>query len=436
MKRTISILLCMLIALSVVVSLPANAAESSSSTTGAAVNVIYFDANGWTNFSKIYCHIYEFGGNSFFGWQTPGEECKKTKGTVYSYDLTMLSEHTALSGGMKSGVKYGIVFSTNTGIQTYDTTIGFDCVGDTIALTGNQIENPYNPDIKNYEAKWQNNDSKYGSVLALTSTGNIVGEELAPDKTGIQIVGEWVSLYYNSTLCKPVEVLAKVYPKFGIKTVSQLNKAYDYAKFRFQKTHNYYTSELSEMEKLMKDAFYKAYPSQKDYSSKGTNISKWTVKGIKNKTYTGKAIKQKITVVKGSEKATFKVTYKNNKNAGKAKMIIEGTGDYKGTITKTFVIKRAANPVKTSTTIKLANYKVVKYTSLSVKPITVKKAKGKVVYKKASGSKNLTVKFNGSVVVKKGTKKGVQSAKVKVTAKGNKNYKSKSKTVNIKIVVC
>ena len=166
-----------------------------------------------------------------------------------------------------------------------------------------------------------------------------------------------------------------------------------------------------------------------------TNISKWTVKGIKNKTYTGKKITQKISVVKGSKKATVKVTYSNNKNAGTAKMTIKGTGEYTGTIKKTFKINKAANTVKISTSTKLVNHNILTYTSSTVKPLKVKKAKGKVSYKKVSGSSALKLKSNGAVVVKKGTSTGLYTAKIKVTAKGNKNYKSKSKTVTVKIVV-
>ena len=67
------------------------------------------------------------------------------------------------------------------------------------------------------------------------------------------------------------------------------------------------------------------------------------VTGITSKVYTGKAITQK-TIVKYNgtllKKGTdYTVTYKNNTNAGTAKVIIKGTGNYGGKITKTFTIK-------------------------------------------------------------------------------------------------
>ena len=391
-------------------------------------NNIYFDAKGWKNFNKIYCHIWEIGGNDFFGWQAPSEECTRVKGTIYSYDISKLSNSTYVSGGMKEGGKYGVIFSDNTGIQTYDLTIGTECIGDMAKLTGRQIENPVDNHKVSNEAVWTNSSDKYGPHLAFSSIGNIIGSKLAPGETVIQIIGDWVCTYFQSPNVNAVNALAKAYPKFGIKTESDLTNVYAYVLTKKDVPKN----NLSAIKSTLEKAFRKAYPNS-DIGK--TNISKWTVKGIKNKTYTGKKITQKISVVKGSKKATVKVTYSNNKNAGTAKMTIKGTGEYTGTIKKTFKINKAANTVKISTSTKLVNHNILTYTSSTVKPLTVKKAKGKVSYKKVSGSSALKLKSNGAVVVKKGTSTGLYTAKIKVTAKGNKNYKSKSKTVTVKIVV-
>lgn len=67
-----------------------------------------------------------------------------------------------------------------------------------------------------------------------------------------------------------------------------------------------------------------------------------SISGIKNVTYTGKAIKCKIVVKDGKttlkENKQYKVSYKNNKNCGIATITITGIGDYKGSLTKTFKI--------------------------------------------------------------------------------------------------
>lgn len=95
----------------------------------------------------------------------------------------------------------------------------------------------------------------------------------------------------------------------------------------------------------------------------------------------------------------------------------------------------APNPMKVTSKTKTVKFKKLKKAKQTVAPITVKKAKGKVIYKKLSGSKKLSLKSNGKIVVKKGSKKGTYTAKIKVTAKGNSTYKSASKTVKVKVKV-
>lgn len=99
------------------------------------------------------------------------------------------------------------------------------------------------------------------------------------------------------------------------------------------------------------------------------------------------------------------------------------------------VANQLTNPMKITVKTKTVKYKNIKKAKRIVAPITVKKAKGKVIYKKLSGSKKLSLKSNGKIVVKKGSKKGTYTAKIKVTAKGNSTYKSASKTVKVKVKV-
>ncbi|MCH5299168.1 MAG: FIVAR domain-containing protein [Ruminococcus sp.] len=91
--------------------------------------------------------------------------------------------------------------------------------------------------------------------------------------------------------------------------------------------------------------------------------------------------------------------------------------------------------VKKSKTVKV---KKLKKGKVKVNAITVKNAKGKVSFKKIAkgSSKYLKVSAKkGTIIVKKGTKKGIYKIKVKITAKGTKNYKKKTiiKTIKIKV---
>lgn len=163
-----------------------------------------------------------------------------------------------------------------------------------------------------------------------------------------------------------------------------------------------------------------------------SDISKWNVSGIKNMTYTGKALTLSgIVVSKDGKIADVEQAYKNNKNAGTATLTITGTGYFKGKIVKTFKINKAANTVKV-TAKKSVTANAKKKTTIK-KAVTVKNEKGKVTY--STNNKKVTVK-KGAMTIAKGLKKGKTiKVKVTVTAKGNGNYKSKKveKTVSIKV---
>lgn len=140
------------------------------------------------------------------------------------------------------------------------------------------------------------------------------------------------------------------------------------------------------------------------------NLKKAVVKGIGNKTYTGKAIKQKISVTlngKTVASTNYSVTYKNNKKVGVATVVISGKGAYTGSVTKKFKInpksvalssvkakKKAVKITWKKSSMKVSGYQVnystskhfkkakitsVKYTK-SVKSKTVKKLKSKKKY--------------------------------------------------------
>lgn len=166
-----------------------------------------------------------------------------------------------------------------------------------------------------------------------------------------------------------------------------------------------------------------------------TDISKCSVSGIKNKTYTGNAQTQSVTVKDGTKAlksgTDYSVSYKDNKNAGTATMTITGKGNYTGSVKKTFKISKADNPVKVSAKASVtANSK--KATTIK-KAVTVSKAQGAVSY--STNNKKVTVK-SGTMTIAKGLKKGKTiSVKVTATAKGNSNYKSKKivKTIKIKV---
>lgn len=142
------------------------------------------------------------------------------------------------------------------------------------------------------------------------------------------------------------------------------------------------------------------------YAVFGFDISDFDVTGIVDKTYTGNSLTQNITVSKDNVTLTtddYKVTYGDNVNAGTAKVTIEGTGNYVGTIEKTFKI----NPVK--------------ITASSVTGIVNK------TYNKKAQTQKVVVKVNGKTL-KNGTdytvsyKNNKNIGKATVVVKGKGNY--------------
>ena len=98
-------------------------------------------------------------------------------------------------------------------------------------------------------------------------------------------------------------------------------------------------------------------------------------------------------------------------------------------------VSKKAQKMKVTKKNKTVKAKKLKKKAQKVKAITVKNYKGKLSFKKVSGSKRLSLVKGGRIKVKRGTKKGTYKIKVKVTAKGNSTYKSASKTVTVKIKV-
>ena len=176
-----------------------------------------------------------------------------------------------------------------------------------------------------------------------------------------------------------------------------------------------------------------------------TNISKAKISGIMEKSYTGKALTQSITVKYGSKTlkngTDYAVSYNNNKNAGTATVTIKGKGNYTGQIKKTFTIAKADNPVKVSIASKTIKFANVKKKAQTVKAITVSGVQGALACKltsvPAALKKFVKISDKGVITISKWAKakKDTYSLKVSITAKGNANYKSKTLNKTVKITV-
>lgn len=233
-------------------------AEVSQSETGAS-NLIYFDATGWKNYTAIYCYVWERGGDPFYAWKQKVTMMKKVKDNLYSFDLSLLESSEALPGGMKDGKDYCVIFASSiasaNGPQTYDTTIGKACIGDTAVLTGKQIENPMDSEQTAAEAKWKANSKNYGAHKAITSIGNVVGSVLCPNESGEEVIGDWLPTYYASPHFDVEKKLPELLKAFGVTDVANV-----YSYIHEQKGDKLSNAEYDEIRKLLQDAYKVLYP--------------------------------------------------------------------------------------------------------------------------------------------------------------------------------
>ena len=163
------------------------------------------------------------------------------------------------------------------------------------------------------------------------------------------------------------------------------------------------------------------------------DITKFDVSLSGNKfTYTGAAICPEVTIITDETDSNilmqdidYTVEYSNNVNVGTATVTITGKGDYRGTITHTFSIKKAANKI----TANKRTYTVVGNLSKSVTAkISAKAAYGKLKY--VSDNRKVVVSSSGKVTIPKGFS---GMATVTLTSKSTKNYSSASCKISVVI---
>ena len=99
-------------------------------------------------------------------------------------------------------------------------------------------------------------------------------------------------------------------------------------------------------------------------------------------------------------------------------------------------VKKTAPTIKVKTTAKNIKYTTLKKKAQVFTMGATVNSKGKLTYKKLSGSSAITINSTtGKLTVKKGVKKGTYKAKIKISAAAKGNYKAGSKTVTVTVKV-
>ena len=145
-------------------------------------------------------------------------------------------------------------------------------------------------------------------------------------------------------------------------------------------------------------------------------------------TYDGGEKMPEVTVKDGSTTLTsgkdYEVIYANNTNAGTAIVTVTGKGNYTGTKTVNFTIKKAVNVITAANATKVVSAKAQSFRIGA-------KAKGgaKLTYK--SNNKSVKVDAKGKVTI---AKKFVGQATITITAAETKKYDPASKKVTVTVI--
>ena len=156
------------------------------------------------------------------------------------------------------------------------------------------------------------------------------------------------------------------------------------------------------------------------------SITDASLTGLTNKTYSGSACTQSLTLTYYGyvlrPGVDYILAYKNNINAGTATLTITGAGIFRGSVNRTFTINKAAQNI----TAKVGTSNVAVDMTTNV---TVTGAKGTKSFKSSNTNVAAIDKTTGKL-----TAKGVGTAKITITAAETSNYKAATKTINVTVV--
>ena len=212
-----------------------------------------------------------------------------------------------------------------------------------------------------------------------------------------------------------------------VNTTSEVTKAPTYT----EKGETTYTAEFTN------EVFTKQTKTVADIPVlERVSIEKATVSNVVAKVYTGKALTQTPTIKVGTKTlksgTDYKLTYKNNKNVGKATVTITGIGAYKGTISKTFNI----NPKPTTlSSVKAAKKGFTAKWKKQATQTTGYQIQYALDSKFTSGQKTVTISKNTTLSKKvtklKAKKKYYVRVRTYKTVNGVKYYSSWSKVKTV-----
>ena len=180
-KKILSVLIAVLMVASLATMAIGTASAAAPSFSGGTV---YWECP-WSTARIAYCHVWGTDGSKLYDWQIKEEKMTKVEGkeNTWSYEIP-------------AGPYDEIIFSIDTGAQTYDLVLTDDNINDTaVTDTDTMIENPMDSNKTSAKTTWKS--GKNGPHLGITSIGNLVGEVLAPTESGATMVASFIKNYIS-----------------------------------------------------------------------------------------------------------------------------------------------------------------------------------------------------------------------------------------------
>lgn len=202
MKKFISMLLAVIITLSMLTvgAVGVSAAETTNKTVSDTSCTFNFDVNscGWSTAKFIYCHIYRVDGTGSWPlWQSKAEKCTYDTSTkIATYDLATAQKRD-YEMNIPATNSCAIIFSSDTGMETYPIFVNSSCNGDTVYAPDKTkyYENGFDVEKRAQMVKWKNHD--LGAPKTITSTGKIQGESFAEGDSNVTVMADYMIAYYQ-----------------------------------------------------------------------------------------------------------------------------------------------------------------------------------------------------------------------------------------------
>ncbi len=148
--------------------------------------LLYFEVPAaWQDYKYIYCHIWDWESSvPLLSWQSRKSRCTQVEENFYSYDISSVAT-------LEKGKLYGVIFSDDTGRQTYDVMFSTDCFCDTLYWDGTVYEDVFGGDQDAYVSYWRDQDKLYyGPAFVKDSFGYVYGTAIPFDTTKEEVVGD------------------------------------------------------------------------------------------------------------------------------------------------------------------------------------------------------------------------------------------------------